>query len=305
MNKLFENKYVDAIIDSEPLHWEVMKPNRYGFVYIENPHYLIGGDDRQYIVRKPTPKERREIVINTVIECNGRMFAISTLANKLGVSDRTVQAILRQLQKEGLIEIIPKYDKNGRQKRNAYKYIGPPCEKYGSGLTLGALYSTRQDAGFREFAWREYGFKHDKIWHSIYPLCDEKFAARVARRKYLERNNLPLIVPEDIKYLVLRYCYWKGEGRKLWDDTIYSQDGTIKIALEPLNRIETVKFFGYTFSVEIAGTKDNPKITISKAETKETLGVFTWFDKNIIQSDTDTDDDLTEQFFILGDFTTR
>ena len=95
MNKLFENKYVDAIIDSDPLHWEVMKPNRSGFVYIDNPHYLIGGDDRQYIIRKPTPKERREIVINTVIECNGRMFAITTLAYRLGVSDRTVQTILR------------------------------------------------------------------------------------------------------------------------------------------------------------------------------------------------------------------
>ena len=306
MNKLFENKYINAVTYEENLlHWEVRKKNRYGFVYVRNPDFLIDGDDREYFIRKPTPKERKEIVVNTVIECNGRMFAISDLAYRLGVSDRTVQMILRELQKERLIEIIPKYNKNGKQKRNAYRYIGPPCEKYGSGLTLKALHSASQDAGFRDWAWREYEFKHDKVWHSIYPLCQLKFAARVARREYLRQNNLPLIVTEDIKYLVLRYCYWKGEWQKLHDTTIYSQDGTIKIALFPLGRTEEIKFFGYTFSVEIAGTKDNPKITITDGETKETLGVFTWFDKNIIQSDTDTDDDLTEQFFILGDFTTR
>lgn len=308
MNELFFFKYENAEIDEfDLINCKTKERNGYGFVYVKNPHYMVDGDERKYLIRKPTPKERREIIINTVIECNGKTFAIPVLAERLGVTDRTVQSILRQLQKEGLIEIIPKYDKTGAQKGNAYRYAGQPCEKYGSGLTLQTLCSAKEDAGFRDWAWKEHVFNHDKSWHCIYPLCKEKFKSRIARRKYLEENNLPLIVPEDIKYLVLRYCYWKGETDKLYkpDELIYSKDGTVKIAIEPLNRTEDVSFFGYTLSVEIDGIKDNPNITITNAETRETFGVFTWFEENIIQSDKQIDDTHTEQFFILGDFTTK
>lgn len=310
MHALFHEKYETAEADEyDLLNWEVMEQNKYGFVYVNNPHYLIDGDDRKYLIRKPTPKERREIVINTVIECNGRTFRISTLAERLRVTDRTVQSILRQLQKDGLIEISPRHYKNGKQKCNAYRYIGEPCEKYGSGLTLNTLYNATQNAGFRDWAWQEYEFSHNKIWHSIYPLCKEKFKSRVARKKYLIENNLPLTILEDIKYLVLRYCYWKGAHKMLEEQynhgCMRSKDGTIKIAIEPINRTENVPFFGYTLSVEIAGAKSNPQITVSNTETKEILGVFTWFDENIIQSNKTIDDNFVEQFFILGDFTTR
>lgn len=311
MNHLFYSKYINAEIDeADLLHWEIMEQNRYGFVYVKNPHYLVDGDDREYLIRKPTPKERREIVVNTVIECNGRTFKIYALAQMLGVSERTVQTILRQLEKDGLIQIIPKYGKNGKQKGNAYKYIGPPCEKYGSGLTLKVLYNAEQDAGFRSWAWKEYEFGYDKVWHDIYKLCKIKFDARINRGEYLKQNNLPLVVPEDIKYLVLRYAYWKGRSEIIHHggygkEMQYSKDGVIKLALEPLNRCETVPFFGYTLLVEFGGTKDNPQITISNAETKETLGAFTWFTENVIQSSEDLDEDISEQFFILGDFTAR
>ena len=304
MKNLFQDKYIDPFFDeSYLLNWEDMKQNRYGFVYVKNPHYLIEGDDRKYLIRKPTPKERREIILNTVIECNGKTFKIPTLAYALGVSDRTVQSILRQLQKEELIEILPQFSKDGKQKCNAYRYVGPPCEFYGSGLTLKVLYSTKQDAGFRDWAWKEYIFNHDKIWHDLYTLCRIKFDARVKRGKYLKQNNLPLVIPEDIQYFVLRYAYWKGEEKP--DDFQYSKDGVIKLAIEPLNRTEEIKFFGYTLSIEFGGSKDNPEITISNKETKELLGVFTWFTENVIQSNTDLDENLTEQFFLLGDFTTK
>ncbi len=35
------------------------------------------------------------------------------------------------------------------------------------------------------------------------------------------------------------------------------------------------------------------------------LGVFTWFTENIIKSSTELPNDITEQFFILGDLTTK
>lgn len=262
-------------------------------------------DDNEYIIRKPTPKERREIVINTVIVCNGRTFKVRALAKRLAVSDRTVQTLLRKLEKDKLIQITPKYGKDGKQKGNAYKYIGPHCEFYGSGLTLKDLYDINQDVGFRDWAWKTRGFYHDQTWHNIYPLCRAKFEKRTARREYLEANNLPLVVPEDIKYLVLRYCYWKGNKIKLKRGTLFSQDRTVKLALEPLNRTETVKIFGITLYVEIGGTKGNPQLTITDADTNKQLTVFTWFDENILIGGCDIDEDTVDQVFILGDFTTR
>lgn len=308
MSKLLENKYGYDEMD----YWESLlcyqktKHNKYGFVCVKNPNYTAYEDEREYIVRKPTVKERREIVVNTVMECNGRTFKVANLAKRLGVSDRTIQTTLRQLEKDELIEIIPQYGKGGRQKGNAYRYIGQPCNFYGMGLTLRALHSPKQDVGFRDWAWKDYEFKHNKIWHeSTYMLCKKKFVSRMARKRYLEKNGLPLVMPEDVRYLVLRYCYWKGDSVRLHHESVYSQDGTIKIAIEPLNRIERIPFFGYTLSIEIAGTKDNPKITISNAETKEILGAFTWFDENIIECEKRIDEYDTEQFFILGDFTAR
>ncbi len=194
MDELFNQKYDIDEYNEDTYPWELLRRKGYGFIYIKNPNYMTDGDEREYLVRKPTPKERREIVINTVIECNGRTFKIHVLAQRLGVSDRTIQTILRQLQKDALIEIISRHDKTGRQKQNAYRYIGPPCEKYGTSLTLKALYSTTEDVGFRDWAWKTHGFEHDQTWHNIYPLCRAKFERRIARKKYLEANNLPLIV---------------------------------------------------------------------------------------------------------------
>jgi len=307
MSNLLREKYENAEVDEiDLIHWEILEPNRYGFVYVKNPRYPIEDDDREYLIRKPTPEERREILINFVIQCNGRTFSIPALADKLGVTDRTIQ---RQLQKDGLIEITPRYRENGKQKGNAYKYIGPPCKKYGSGLTLKLLYSTDIDVGFRNWAWKEYEFAHNKIWHSIYPLCKEKFKCRIARTKYLQDNDYPLIVPEDIRYLVLRYCYWKGTYEMFREQSkcgwLHPKDGTIKIPIEPLNRTETVKFFDHTLAVEINGTKDNPQIKITDTADGEVLGTFTWFDENIIDGSYETDDGLLEQFFILGDFATK
>jgi hypothetical protein len=307
MNDLLFDRYEEAM-QEDFWPWDAFPEDRYGFVFVRNRHYMVDGDDVKYFIRKPTPKERREIIINTIIACNGRHFVIAELAIWLGVSDRTIQTALRKLQKEGLIEIIPQTNSHGAQKSNAYRYIGPPCEKYGSGLTLQLLYSSKRDVGFRDWMWKEYEFFHDKKWHSIYALCKLKFKKRVARRNYLEKNNLPLVVMEDIKYLVLRYCYWKGDNERLRNsarEILVSKDGTIKFALEPLNRTETVHFFGYTLSIQIGGVKENPQITIINADTKEQLGVFSWFEENIIQSSKEIDENHTEQFFILGDFTTR
>lgn len=279
--------------------------NKYGYVRLKNPHYMEDDDERKFLIRKPTPKERREIIINTVIECNGRSFRIPVLAERLGVSDRTLQTALRQLQKDGLIEIIPRHNKNGAQKGNAYRYIGQPCEKYGSGLTLQILHSANQDVGFRDWTWDDYEFYHDKCWHDIYLLCQAKIDRRRARREYLERNNLPLIVPDDIKYVVLRYCYWKGKESKLQNDYLFSKDGTVKLALFPLERVETVRLCGNTYSVAFGGSENNPEISIYNVDKDLQLGAFMWFDDSIIVGEAKLDDGDVKQHFIVVDFTTK
>lgn len=306
MTKLLQDKY--SFYSSNDIYVYPGGPltkNKYGFICLENPHNAQDDDERELLLRKPTPQERKEIIVNTIIECKGKTFKISNLAFKLGVSERTVQKILRQLEEEKLIEIIPQYDINGKQTRNAYRYIGPPCKKYGSGLTLRILYNPKINVGIRNWPWKEFEFRHNKIWHSNYKLCKAKFDQHVARRKYLEKFNLPLIVPKDVKHLVLRYCYWKGEDEKLWDDELFSRDGTVKLDVFPLDRTEKIRLFGYTLLIEFGGTKENPQVTITDANAGKQLGVFTWFDRNIIQSSKRINKDLVEQFFILGDFTTK
>ena len=309
MSNLFFDKYEWAQVnEADLLYWENMRPNRYGFVYVKNPHYLVDGDDRKYLIRKPSPAERREIIINTVIECNGRTFLIPLLADLLGVSGRTVQIVLRQLEKEGLISVSSTYNKRGLQRGNAYRYIGPPCQKYGSGLTLRVLYSQKHDAGFRSWAWREYEFHHDKVWHNLLPFCRKKFEARIARRKYLEENGLPLAIPKEIKFLVLRYCHWKGTADQLskqfLDACMHSRDGTKKLALFPLGRTEKIRLFGRMISVYFGGETDNPQVTLTD-ETGKQMEVFGWFDENVYEDSIDLDEDVVEEFVIVGDFTTK
>lgn len=305
MNELLENKYECWEAEYGGIY-DTRIRNGYGYVRVKNPYYTPYEDEREFLLRKPTPKERREIIINTVIECNGRTFKVSALAKRLGVSDRTVQMTLRQLEKEEIIRISPMFTKRGKQKGNSYRYVGLPCKKYGSGLTLQTLYDKKQNTGFRDWAWKEYEFRHNKVWHDdVYALCRKKFETRIARRKYLERNNLPLVVPEDIKYLVLRYCYWKGKYENRWKDDNFSQDGTVKLSIFPLNRRETVHIYRYTFVVEFGGTKDNPEITVYEADMGKELSAFSWFNENVIQSSKELGENLIEQFFILGDFTTK
>ncbi len=315
-NDLFVKKYRYTYREEDDLlAYFPSRPNyKYGFIAIKNPDYQKDKrdesgnsycDEREYIYRKPTVKERREIVINTIIEGSGRAFSIPRLAMLLAVSDRTLQSLLKKLQEEKIIEAIPRYGKGGARKSNGYKYIGEPCEFYGTGLNLRKLYNPKIDVGFRNWAWKSQYFAHDKTWHDLYKLCKIKFDARIARGEYLKKNNLPLVVPEEIKYLVLRYAYWKGYPYLTMLQTQYSKDGTIKIPLDTEEKTKIIRFFEFNLELVFGGSKDNPEIIINDYDKKETLGTFTWFTKNIIERVIPIGKDTEIQFFILGDFTSK
>ncbi|MGM9646128.1 MAG: hypothetical protein ACI3XS_05520 [Eubacteriales bacterium] len=321
MNDLLEKKYIYTHDDDDDiLAFFPDKPeNKYGFIALKNPDYLkhkrdnydgeIYCDEREYIYRKPNPSERREIVINTIIESCGRAFSIPKLASLLAISDRTLQTLLKSLQSEKLIEVIPRYSKNGARKSNVYKYIGSPCKFYGSGLNLHILYDPLQDVGFRHWAWRSQSFAHNKVWYDLYTLCKIKFDSRIARGEYLKKNNLPLIVPEEINYLALRYSYWRGNNELLGNvdsnEVQYSRDGVIKVSLHTQETSKVIKFFEYKIELRFLGTKDNPEIDIYDHKTKDNWATFTWFTENVIERTTPIDENHSEQFFILGDFTTK
>lgn len=305
--------------------WCLKEPKRkqhnsgYGYIEIKNPHYaekiytegnLSYYDEREYILRKPTIEERREIVINTIIKCNGRRFCVSELAYYLAVSDRTVQKILRGLEKDGLIEIIPNFGKDGKQKSNSYRYIGKPCKFYGSGLTLKMLYSVDEKYGFRFWDWQNYAFTKDGIWHRNYTLLKNKACSRMERRRYLERKGLPLIIPKDIKYFSLHYSYWIRDAEREMElgSDLYeplTQDGVIKIPLCAENKITVKAFGGMRLMLYISGDETNPKIKIYNLTEGEKSGTFSWFGYNAISIKRRISPIQSETVDIFGDFTAR
>ena len=137
--------------------------HKYGFIEIENPEYYDNHDcfaPPEFLMRKATPEERREMVINYIIRRRGKPIDLEKLAVKLAVSKRTIQSLMRRLKDDRLIEVKPNFDEAGRQIHSSYLYIGPKCETYGSGLTIGMLYDLENRAGFRDWEWDDFSYKN-------------------------------------------------------------------------------------------------------------------------------------------------
>ena len=113
-----------------------------------------------YHYRKPTPCERKEIVLNYIIDNSGTPIKVNYLSSKLAVSDRTIQKIIRELANEGLIKIEQCFI-NGRQSGNKITYIGKPRIKTGKELTLDLLYDITNPNGFRDWDWGEFKLNAD------------------------------------------------------------------------------------------------------------------------------------------------
>ena len=137
--------------------------HKYGFIEIENPEYYDNHDcfaPPEFLMRKATPEERREMVINYIICRRGKPMDLEKLAAKLAVSKRTIQSLMRRLKDDRLIEVKPNFDEAGRRIHSSYLYIGPKCETYGSGLTIGMLYDLENRAGFRDWEWDDFSYKN-------------------------------------------------------------------------------------------------------------------------------------------------
>ena len=113
-----------------------------------------------YLYRKPTPCERKEIILNYIIDNSGTPIKVNYLSSKLAVSDRTIQKIIKELANEGLIKVEPCFI-NGRQSGNKITYIGEPKIKTGKELTLDLLYDINNPYGFRDWDWGEFKLHPD------------------------------------------------------------------------------------------------------------------------------------------------
>ena len=301
--------------------------NKFGFVEIENPVYYDNNyyhAPPQFLMRKATPEERREMVVNYIIRRNGKPINIDNLANKLAVSKRTIQLLMKSLKDEGLIDVQPTFDKCGKQRHNSYRYIGPPVEKFGSGLTIGMLYDVKNRAGFRDWDWEEYSYKN-KGYFDLQDLYISKSHRRETRGRYLrhfKKDESACI--RNPKYLAIRYRHFisQKDGKETPVEYIrinyktgelydcrpgeLSSDGTKKFKIDFAEREIAFTLFGIPFGGVLEGSEDNPKITIFNLRTEETYAQFTYWGENYLHFVWDAeDDDREENLIIYGEFASK
>ncbi len=309
-------------------HGNKLHKEKYGFIEIDNPEYYKKDNGYwavpEFLMRKPTPEERKEIIVNYIIAHNGKRIDMFALADKLCISERLMQMTLKSLREEGLIEVVHTFSDTGKQLRNTYKYIGTPCERYGAGLTLDMLYDTENKAGFRDWDWEDYKFKRDGSWYDSDDLDDYKIDRRYLRREYLKRAHVDESYGvRNANFFVIRYSSWiSSKDNKptppnhikinhltgeTYDDRpgSYSSDGTKRYKLETLDKIFVFALFGVVFAAEYNGEKENPHIHLFDTRTNEDYITFTYWGNNVLHLVWDADDDREKHLQLIGEFTSK
>jgi hypothetical protein len=309
-------------------HGNKLHKEKYGFIEIDNTEYYKKDNGYfavpEFLLRKPTPEERKEIVVNYIIAHNGEYIDMFALADKLCISKRLMQTILKSFREEKIIEVIHTFDDNGKQLRNKYRYIGEPCERYGSGLTLDMLYDTENKAGFRDWDWEDYKFKKDGAWHELDDVADYKIGRRHLRRTYLESVNVgEAYGVKNAKYFVLRYSHWISNKEnkptplehiklnhitgEMYDDRpgSFSADGTKKYELETLDKLFVFALFGVVFAAEYNGDKENPQIHLFDPRADEDYITFTYWGDNLLHLTWDANEDREHELQLIGEFTSK
>ena len=309
-------------------HGNKLHKEKYGFIEIDNPEYYKKDNGYwavpEFLMRKPTPEERKEIIVNYIIAHNGKYIDMLALADKLCISERLMQMTLKSLREEGLIEVVHTFSDTGKQLKNKYRYIGAPGGRYGAGLTLDMLYDTENKAGFRDWDWEDYKFKRDGSWYDSDDLDDYKIDRRYLRREYLKRANIDESYGvRNANFFVIRYSSWiSNKDNKptppnhikinhltgeTYDDRpgSYSSDGTKKYELETLDKIFVFALFGVVFAAEYNGEKDNPHIHLFDPRTNEDYVTFTYWGNNVLHLVWDADDDRENHLELIGEFTSK
>ena len=84
---------------------------------------FVDKDGKEHF-RKPTPKQRKNILIYYLRRRSGRCMRVADIASAFHVSERTMQKLLKELEAEKIIRRVPVYGESGVQKASKYIYTG-------------------------------------------------------------------------------------------------------------------------------------------------------------------------------------
>lgn len=176
----FQLNYIGAMKKYKyKFEYKPKRKGKYGYIEFVDERELKhdGFDDNIYPeIRKPTPDEREEIILNYIRANSGQPVCVWWLAEKLGVSDRTIQKILKKFEEQGLISRTPLFTETGKQQGNILTYLGEDKEISETDLTLTELYNPDNPCGFRDWHWRSFKF--------IPGVYDENFTKSDAHNQY-------------------------------------------------------------------------------------------------------------------------
>jgi DNA-binding Lrp family transcriptional regulator len=149
-------------MDSDKMKHIIRKDKgKYGYIeFVDIRKVLNDGwaDQIEPEIRKPSPAEREEIILNFIRDNSGKSIKVSRIAKALAVTERTIQTHLKKLEEKKLIMRIKHCNKRNRQRANILEYIGPDTPRSKSDLTLDKLYDPDNPCGIRNWDWYEYKF---------------------------------------------------------------------------------------------------------------------------------------------------
>ena len=96
---------------------------------------FVDKDGKEHF-RKPTPKQRKNILIYYLRRRSGRCMRVADIASAFHVSERTMQKLLKELEAENIIRRVPVYGESGVQKASKYIYTGDKSRLTGKNLAL-------------------------------------------------------------------------------------------------------------------------------------------------------------------------
>ncbi|GHV03249.1 hypothetical protein FACS1894211_15830 [Clostridia bacterium] len=95
-------------------------------------------------------RQRGEVLASYIRRRSGRRFTVPAMAKLLGVSDRTIQKHLADLETKGWIKRVPCFNGAGRQNGNMIVYTGPKNRLTGKELTIEKVYDPDNKAGLKD-----------------------------------------------------------------------------------------------------------------------------------------------------------
>ena len=116
---------------------------------------FVDKDGKEHF-RKPTPKQRKNILIYYLRRRSGRCRRVADIASAFHVSERTMQKLLKELEAENIIRRVPVYGESGVQKASKYIYTGDKSRLTGKEPCIDKIYDPANPMKLRDFDWKGY-----------------------------------------------------------------------------------------------------------------------------------------------------